>query len=60
MSIGYEPKKYSKDDLVQDYLTQGDKIKSVVADLDKMDGNVGAVCQALVEVCLDNLSNGRS
>lgn len=50
MSLGYEPKKYSKDDLVRDYLSQTDKISGVVADLDKMDGNVGAVCQAIVEV----------
>lgn len=55
MSIGYEPKKYSKDDLVQDYLSQTNKIKGVVADLDKMDGNVGAVCQALVEVSISPL-----
>jgi mediator of RNA polymerase II transcription subunit 5 len=50
MSIGYEPKKYSRDDLVQVYMSQADKIKGVVADLEKVDGNVGAVCQALVEV----------
>lgn len=52
MSMGYEPRKYSKHELLQEYLSQTDKIKGVVADLDKMDGNVGAVCQALVEVCI--------
>lgn len=51
-SMSYEPsvEKYSKDKLVQGCLSDPDKIQGLVRELDKMDGNVGAVCQALVEV----------
>uniref|UniRef100_A0A0D2XC79 Mediator of RNA polymerase II transcription subunit 5 n=1 Tax=Fusarium oxysporum (strain Fo5176) TaxID=660025 RepID=A0A0D2XC79_FUSOF len=41
--------KHSKDKLVQDCLSDTEKIQGLVRELDKMDGNVGAVCQALVE-----------
>jgi mediator of RNA polymerase II transcription subunit 5 len=52
ISMSYEPslEKYSKDKLVQDCLSDPSKMQALVRELDKMDGNVGAVCQALVEV----------
>ncbi|KAF4996789.1 hypothetical protein FGRMN_4265 [Fusarium graminum] len=52
ISLSYEPslQKHSKDKLVQDCLSDTDKIQGLVRELDKMDGNVGAVCQALVEL----------
>jgi mediator of RNA polymerase II transcription subunit 5 len=52
ISLSYEPslQKHSKDKLVQDCLSDTDKIQGLVRELDKTDGNVGAVCQALVEV----------
>ncbi|KAH7166208.1 mediator complex, subunit Med5 [Dactylonectria macrodidyma] len=52
MSMSYEPslEKYSKEKLVQNCLPDTDKIQGLVRELDKMDGNVGAVCQALVEI----------
>ncbi|UNI19114.1 mediator complex subunit [Purpureocillium takamizusanense] len=51
-SMSYEPslEKLSKDKLVQDCLSDSEKIQSLVRELDKMDGNVGAMCQALVEI----------
>ncbi|KND93570.1 Mediator of RNA polymerase II transcription subunit 5 [Tolypocladium ophioglossoides CBS 100239] len=51
-SMSYEPslEKYSKDKLVQDCLSDPEKIQGLVRELDKMDGNVGAVSQALVEL----------
>jgi mediator of RNA polymerase II transcription subunit 5 len=56
ISMSYEPsrEKYSKDKLVQNCLSDPEKIQGLVKELDKMDGNVGAVCQALVEVCSQN------
>jgi mediator of RNA polymerase II transcription subunit 5 len=52
ISMGYDPsrEKYSKDKLVQNCLSDPEKIQGLVRELDKMDGNVGAICQALVEV----------
>ncbi|RDA90567.1 hypothetical protein CP533_2591 [Ophiocordyceps camponoti-saundersi (nom. inval.)] len=51
-SMSYEPslEKYSKDKLVQSCLSDPDRIQGLVRDIDKMDGNVGAICQALVEL----------
>ncbi|POR33336.1 Mediator of RNA polymerase II transcription subunit 5 [Tolypocladium paradoxum] len=51
-SMSYEPslERYSKDKLVQDCLSDPEKIQGMVRELDKMDGNVGAVSQALVEL----------
>ncbi|KAK5993200.1 Mediator of RNA polymerase II transcription subunit 5 [Cladobotryum mycophilum] len=51
-SMSYEPsqEKYSKDKLVQSCLSDPETIQGLVRDLDKMDGNVGAVSQALVEL----------
>lgn len=58
-SMSYEPsqEKYSKEKLVQSCLSDPDKIQALIRDMDKMDGNVGAVCQALVEVCCPLYSN---
>ena len=42
--------RYVKDDLVRDCLADPEKIQSLINELDNMDGNVGAVCQALTEV----------
>ncbi|KAM5342665.1 hypothetical protein ACJ41O_013631 [Fusarium nematophilum] len=52
ISLSDEPslQKYSKEKLVQDCLSDTDRIQTLVRELDKMDGNVGAVCQALIEV----------
>ncbi|TWU77555.1 mediator complex subunit [Metarhizium rileyi] len=51
-SMSYEPslEKYSKEKLVQDCLADAEKVEGLIRELEKMDGNVGAVCQALVEV----------
>ncbi|KAG5927239.1 hypothetical protein E4U42_002434, partial [Claviceps africana] len=51
-SMSYEAslEKHSKDRLVQDCLADADKIQGLIRDLEKMDGNVGAVAQALVDV----------
>ncbi|KAL7781566.1 mediator complex, subunit Med5 [Trichoderma afarasin] len=59
-SMGYEPsqEKYSKEKLVQSCLSDPDKIQALIRDMDKMDGNVGAVCQALVEL-LRQLCNSK-
>lgn len=43
--------KLSKEKLVQDCLASTANIQSLIRDLDKTDGNVGAVAQALVDVC---------
>ncbi|KAJ4167726.1 mediator complex subunit [Fusarium falciforme] len=52
ISLSDEPslQKYSKEKLVQDCLSDTDKIQGLIPELDKMDGNVGAVCQALIEL----------
>ncbi|CAG1990921.1 unnamed protein product [Fusarium graminearum] len=59
ISLSYEPslQKHSKDKLVQDCLSDTDKIQGLVRELDKTDGNVGAVCQALVEVLRQSCHN---
>lgn len=51
-SMSYEPslQKSSKDKLVQDCLADTDKVQSLIREIEKMDGNVGAVCLAIVEV----------
>lgn len=52
VSMSYEPslEKYSTDKLVQNCLSDPDRIQGLIRELDKMDGNVGAVARALVEV----------
>src|SRR5690606_6162558 len=42
--------RYVKDNLVRDCIADPEKIQSLIGELDNMDGNVGAVCQALTEV----------
>lgn len=42
--------RYVKDDLVRDCMANPEKTQSLIGELDNMDGNVGAVCQALTEV----------
>ncbi|QUC18912.1 uncharacterized protein UV8b_03153 [Ustilaginoidea virens] len=51
-SMSYEPslEKYAKDKLVQDCLADADKIQGLIRDVEKTDGNAGAVAQALVDV----------
>jgi mediator of RNA polymerase II transcription subunit 5 len=54
VSMSYEPslEKSSKEKLVENCLSDSDKIQTLVREIEKMDGNVGAVCQAVVEVSL--------
>ncbi|TPX06916.1 uncharacterized protein E0L32_011140 [Thyridium curvatum] len=42
--------RYMKENLVQQCMADPEKIQSLIGELDNMDGNVGAVCQALAEV----------
>ena len=42
--------RYVKDDLVRECAADPEKIPSLIGELENMDGNVGAVCQALTEV----------
>ena len=49
--------RYIKDDLVQQFLSDPEKIESMIDELDHMDGNVGAVSQALTEVCTSPVSS---
>jgi len=42
--------RYVKEHLVQDCMADPEKIQSLIGELDYMDGNVGAVCQALTVV----------
>lgn len=44
--------KWVKETLVNQCMADSEKITSLISDLDKMDGNVGAVAQALTEVSL--------
>lgn len=42
--------RYARDDLVRDCMANPEKINNLIGELENMDGNVGAVCQALTEV----------
>ncbi|KAK9774220.1 putative Mediator of RNA polymerase II transcription subunit 5 [Seiridium cardinale] len=42
--------RWAKETLVNQCMSDPERIHGLVAELDKMDGNVGAVCQALTEV----------
>ncbi|KAK8047744.1 Mediator of RNA polymerase II transcription subunit 5 [Apiospora saccharicola] len=42
--------RYNKETLVQQCMTDPERVQGLVGELDNMDGNVGAVCQALTEV----------
>lgn len=45
-------KGYVKDELVQECLADPERMQGLIGELENMDGNVGAVCQALTEVCV--------
>lgn len=49
-SMSDGPEKKSKDKLVQDFVSHTIKSQDLLRDLDRMDGNVGAVCHALVDI----------
>lgn len=42
--------RYIKEQLVEECMNDPERISSLIGELDNMDGNVGAVCQALAEV----------
>ena len=42
--------RYVKDDLVQQCLSDPEQAERLIDELDRMDGNVGAVSQAITEV----------
>lgn len=50
--------RYMKETLVGECMTDPERIQSLIGELDNMDGNVGAVCQALTEV-LARLCNNK-
>jgi mediator of RNA polymerase II transcription subunit 5 len=43
--------RYVKEDLVQQCLSDPEKAEGLIDELEHMDGNVGAVSQAITEVC---------
>lgn len=51
-SMSYDPslEKANRDRLVSDCLSDSGKIQNIISQLDKVDGNVGAVAHAIVEV----------
>lgn len=42
--------RYAKEKLVRECTSDPERIQRLIGELDNMDGNVGAVCQALAEV----------
>lgn len=46
--------RYTKEDLVEQFLRDNDKATRMVDELENMDGNVGAISQAITEVCIDD------
>lgn len=44
--------KWVKEKLVNECMSDSERIQGLISDVEKMDGNVGAVCQALTEVSL--------
>lgn len=44
--------RYVKDDLVQQCLSDPERAEVLIGELENMDGNVGAVSQAITEVCI--------
>lgn len=57
-SMSDGPQKKSKDQLVQSFESHTIKTQDLLRDLDRMDGNVGAVCHALIEI-MRKLCNGK-
>ena len=51
--------RYVKDDLVRDCMANPEKIQGFIGELDNMYGNVGAVCQALIEVKEHRVCEGK-
>lgn len=49
--------RYVKEKLVQECATDHDRTVRLITELEKMEGNAGAVCQALTEVNAPNISN---
>lgn len=47
--------RYSKQDLVQQCLSDSERAEGLISELENMDGNAGAVSQAIAEVCIDYL-----
>lgn len=47
--------RYVKEQLVQQCLLDPEKTEGMIGKLDNMDGNVGAVSQAITEVCASHL-----
>jgi mediator of RNA polymerase II transcription subunit 5 len=47
--------RYVKEDLVQQCLSDPERAEGLINELEQMDGNVGAVSQAITEVC--NIAN---
>lgn len=45
--------RYVKDSLVQQCLADPERLQKLITELEGMEGNAGAVCQALAEVSLD-------
>lgn len=43
--------RYVKEDLVQQCLSDPERAEALIAELEQMDGNVGAVSEAITEVC---------
>ena len=50
--------RYTKDNLVQQCLSDPQKVEGMIEELENMDGNVGAVCQAITEVDLLSRNDG--
>jgi mediator of RNA polymerase II transcription subunit 5 len=48
--------KWVKEKLVNECMADSERIYGLINELEKMDGNVGAVCQALVEVSFVNIN----
>lgn len=44
--------RYVKEDLVQQCLSDPEQAETLLGELERMDGNVGAASQAITEVCL--------
>ena len=45
--------RYVKEILVEECMADPERIQGLIGELDNMDGNVGAVCQALTEVSME-------
>lgn len=48
--------RYSKQDLVEQCLSDSERAEGLISELENMDGNAGAVSQAIAEVCISAIS----